>query len=332
MPGLMPLHFPVRGVNYRWPGIALFCLLAPLSLHTKIAAQDVVEAAREQQAQKSRQPAKPHHVYTDDDLKRARILTPEDQKQAAARKQSAPASTSEQATGPAQPERTSPPESLGEIARRYRKEKAAREPEGAATHRVPSQFRIEIPSTALAEPKPSIVPLRVPPTTAAPSHVAPSSAETRRSTAPARVSPFQPRRTPASPVFSAARVNPSTRVPRREFQQLQVQPGDSLWKLAGEYLGDGSRWQELLSLNPALATHPDSLAAGSMVIVPGASELHPAQIGQPTITVQPSDTLWSLARVHLGRGSDWPRLAHANPQLSDYLHLQVGCKLHLPPA
>ena len=328
----MTLHFSVRGVNYRRPGIALFCLLAPLSLHTKVAAQDVAEAAREQQAKKSHEPASHQHVYTGEDLKRARILTPEDRKQVAARKQNASAATSEQAAAPAAPPSTSPPESLGEVARRYRREKALREAETAATKNAPSPFRVELPGTALAEPGRSIAPLRVPPSAAALALVAPSSAGSRRAPVPARVSPFQPRRpSPASPVSPKPRGNPST-LPTREFQQVQVQPGDSFWRMARQYLGDGSRWQELLSLNPGLSAHPDSLAAGSTVIVPGAAKSRRAPGAPPTITVQPGDTLWSLARAHLGHGSAWPRLAHANPQLSDYLHLRLGSPVHLPPS
>jgi len=333
VPRLMTLHFSVRGVKYRRPGIALFCLLAPLSLHTKVAAQEVAKAAREQQAQKSRQPANHHHVYTEDDLKRARILTPEDQKQAEARKQDASAATSGQAA-PATAESTPPSESLGEVARRYRREKASREAETAATKNAPSPFRFELPGAALAEAKRSIAPSPVPPNVAAPSLVAPSAAASSRAPVPARVSPFQPRPTPASPVSPvspALRVNPSTLVPSREFRQVQVRPGDSLWRMARHYLGDGSRWQELLSLNPGLSAHPDSLPTGSTVIVPGAAKSKPTQGAPPTITVQPGDTLWSLARAHLGRGSDWPRLAHANPQLSDYLHLRPGSPVHLPP-
>lgn len=325
----MTLHFSVRGVNYRRPGIALFCLLAPLSLHTKVVAQDVAEAAREQQAQKSQKPAYPHHVYTEEDLKRARILTPEDQKQAAARKQNASAATSEQAAAPAAPRSSSPSESLGEVARRYRREKALREAQTAATKNAPSPFRIELPGTALAEPRRSIAPLRVPPSAAAPALVAPSSAASRRTPA-ARVSPFQPRPSQASPVSPKPRGNPSTQPPSREFQQVQVRPGDSLWRMARQYLGASSRWQELLSLNPGLSAHPDSLAAGSTVIVRGAAQSRRAPGAPPTITVQPGDTLWSLARVHLGRGSAWPRLAHDNPQLSDYLHLRLGSPVHLP--
>jgi nucleoid-associated protein YgaU len=331
----MTLHLPIRGVSLLRPGVALFCLLAPLSLHSNLAAQDqdVAEAARQQQAQKSQQPATPHHVYTDEDLKRARILTTEDKKLAEARRKELPAPTPAAKKLPAVDATNPPPGSLGEVARRYRKEKAAREAEAATAKKAAAPFRIELPASSFAEPKRSVAPLLRPPSVpsvAAPGVVTPSPAPPHRSAAPSRVSPFSPRPTMPSAVSPPPSTNPSMLVPSREFQQLQVRPGDSLWRMARRYLGDGACWQELLTLNPGLAAHPDSLAAGSTVIVPAAVASRSVR-GSPVITVQAGDTLWSLARVHLGRGSDWPRLAHANPQLSDYLHLQVGSRLRLPP-
>jgi nucleoid-associated protein YgaU len=330
----MTLHLPIRGVSLLRPGVALFCLLASLSLHSNLAAQDqnVAEAER-QQARKSQQPATPHHVYTDENLKRARILTPEDKKLAEAHRKESPATTPAAKKPPAVDATNPPPESLGEVARRYRKEKAAREAEAAAVKKAPAPFRIELPSSTFAEPKPSIVPLLRPPSepsVAAPVVVATSPASPRRSAAPSRVSPFSPRPTAPAYASPAPSVNPSMLVPSREFQQLQVRPGDSLWRMARRYLGDGARWRELLTLNRDLAAHPDALAAGSTVIVPAAAVSKNAHGSPSVITVQAGDTLWSLARLHLGRGSDWPRLAYTNPQLSDYVHLQVGSRLRLP--
>jgi nucleoid-associated protein YgaU len=330
----MTLHLPIRGVSLLRPGVALFCLLASLSLHSNLAAQDqnVAEAER-QQARKSQQPATPHHVYTDENLKRARILTPEDKKLAEAHRKESPATTPAAKKPPAVDATNPPPESLGEVARRYRKEKAAREAEAAAVKKAPAPFRIELPSSTFAEPKPSIVPLLRPPSepsVAAPVVVATSPASPRRSAAPSRVSPFSPRPTAPAYASPAPSVNPSMLVPSREFQQLQVRPGDSLWRMARRYLGDGARWRELLTLNRDLAAHPDSLAAGSTVIVPAAAVSKNVHGSPSVITVQAGDTLWSLARLHLGRGSDWPRLAYTNPQLSDYVHLQVGSRLRLP--
>jgi nucleoid-associated protein YgaU len=326
----MTLHLPIRGVSLLRPGVAFFCLLAPLTLHSNLFGQDkdVAEAARQQQAHKSQQSASPRHVYTDEDLKRPRILTPEDKKLAETRRKelTAPAAKNPPAVDATNP----PPESLGEVARRYRKEKAEREAEAAAAKKAPAPFRIELPSNTFAEPKRPVAPLRAPISAARPLPVLPSPVLPHRLATPSRVSPFSPRPTMPSHGSPAPSAKPSTLVPSREFQQLQVRPGDSLWRMARRYLGDGARWQELLSLNPGLAAHPDSLAAGSAVIVPAAASK--TVRGSPAvITVQAGDSLWSLARVHLGHGSDWQRLAHANPQVSDYLHLQVGSQLQLPP-
>jgi len=331
----MTLHLPIRGASLLRPGVAFFCLLAPLSLRSNLSAQDhdVAEAARQQQAQNSQQPTTPHHVYTDVDLKRARILTPEDKKLAEARRKELPVPTPAAKKPPAVDATNPPPESLGEVARRYRKEKAAREAEAAAAKKAPAPFRIELPSNTFAEPKPSVAPLLPPPKVAAPVVVAPSPspAPPHRSAASSRVSPFSPRPTMPSAVSFPPSVNPSMLLPSRDFQLLQVRPGDSLWRMARRYLGDGARWPELLILNPGLAAHPDSLAAGSTVVVPAAVASRTVRGSAPMITVQPGDRLWSLARIHVGRGSDWQRLAHANPQISDYLHLQVGSQLQLPP-
>jgi len=57
---------------------------------TQCYAQDVAEAARQEKARKDNQQKKPKHVYTDEDLKRAQILTPEDRAEVEARKQQQP--------------------------------------------------------------------------------------------------------------------------------------------------------------------------------------------------------------------------------------------------
>jgi nucleoid-associated protein YgaU len=48
------------------------------------------------------------------------------------------------------------------------------------------------------------------------------------------------------------------------------------------------------------------------------------------IVVQKGDTLWSLAREHLGGGQFWPQLAAANPAITQFTELKIGTKLKLP--
>src|SRR5271166_920471 len=104
-------------------GVAGF-LLSGLVCAGGLRAQDTpnaAEAARAEQARKAAKPKTPRHVYTEEDLKRAQILTMEDQAKVAARKNNPTEKTGEQAK--AGGESAPVEESLGEVARRYRKEK-----------------------------------------------------------------------------------------------------------------------------------------------------------------------------------------------------------------
>ena len=54
-------------------------------------------------------------------------------------------------------------------------------------------------------------------------------------------------------------------------------------------------------------------------------------IGTPkAILVQPGDSLWKLARRHLGNGSRWNELLASNPTISDPHHIQPGALLVVP--
>jgi hypothetical protein len=100
-------------------GVAVFLVSAALA-----HAQDAAEAARQERARKPTQQKSSRHVYTEDDLKHPKILIPEDQARVEARRKqnSVPAQQDAQSS-PAN--EGLPKESLGEIARRYRREKAA---------------------------------------------------------------------------------------------------------------------------------------------------------------------------------------------------------------
>lgn len=58
----------------------------------------------------------------------------------------------------------------------------------------------------------------------------------------------------------------------------------------------------------------------------------PEQIAdiENTVHVERGDTLWKIAERHLGKGSAWPRIAEANPELKDPNHIQPGQTLRLP--
>ncbi len=68
---------------------------------------------------------------------------------------------------------------------------------------------------------------------------------------------------------------------------------------------------------------------GSTVLVPENVRLT-EDLHRDMVKVLKGDSLWSVAREHLGQGNAWNCLAIANPQVSDYTRLTIGTMLHLP--
>ena len=316
--------------------------------------QDVAEAARQEKSRKAAQQKSPRHVYTEEDLKRQVILTPEDQARVEARKHQQNAAPAE-LNAEQKPNDTNPQnESLGEIARRYREEKAARESEEAAKKKF-TPFPYEVPQESHAAPKPGVSPL-VPSDTGvriigrAPASLGhPESRWFPPTVAPRRkFSPFQPRplniapsdpraalavvperpTRPANPARLSGR-NATAPLISEGMQRIEVQRGQSWWKLADHYLGSGARWMELRKLNKDARGPVDLLRLGSTVIVPEATGTQEVSM-KPTVKVRKGDSLWSLAHEYLGRGSAWTCLATANPNIVDYTHLAIGTPVRLP--
>lgn len=191
---------------------------------------------------------------------------------------------------------------------------------------------------------------------AAPKPAAPIASSPQQPVAPLEFSPVKPfapgkaiRTIPApsvsapasslpivsSPIFAlrAPTVSPAAPSAVSPLRTIRVAPGDSLWKIARENLGRGSRWRELLSANPTLSD-PLRLRAGSELSLPAARSVASAngtvRRGVRTIKVQRGDTLWSLAKANFGRASNWPCLAAANPSVADASRIFAGQELILP--
>jgi len=323
------------GSHNKGRGTLLFGIAGFLSLGLVCAgslrAQDAAEAARQERARKAAEAKAPHHVYTEEDLKRAQILTPEDQARVAARKNNPAEKKEEQAktTGESGPG----DESLAEVARRYRKEKAEREAARAASEGNPSQFPMKLPEITLAAPKTLVQPK----TEERAAGILPKG--TAR-----RVSPFEPRplrvlpsesREPTSavalsvPETRALRAKPEVAEPGAAMATHKVERGDSWWKLARVYLGDGARWHELRTMNADDGRPAELLLLGSTVRVP-AEVVARKTLAKKSVKVAPGDTLWKLAREHLGRGTAWKCLAEANPELGAPERLRIGQRVLLP--
>ncbi len=147
-------------------GAGMLCIIAFAAISAKAqdAPQDVVEAARQEKARKAAQAESASrnetHIYTNEDLKRPRILVEEESARVAAHRQNsvapspAPAVTKSLAASDA--DKSSGGDSLGAVARRYRREKSEREAKQASAIPPTSHFHLEIPAGSLAEVAPNV--------------------------------------------------------------------------------------------------------------------------------------------------------------------------------
>lgn len=312
-------------------------------------SQDAAEAARKARARKQRA-ATERHVYTNEDLRRSRILTPEDQSRATAAKEKQQVTPSPKPeTQPLDANSATPQEPLGDVARRYRNAKKispfhlpTNQPELASPKNVapipelkpiaPVQPQPPARDFALAKPLAPTAGSSVPSAPVFPSSRAhridpfvgrrieplPPSNSYARSLAPAIVPP-RPR------TFAAVRptISPETR------SQVIVQPGDTLWAISYQHLGRGSRWLELMAANPNLPD-PGRLVPGTVLSLPAKTTSSRSNHVAPTVTVQAGDTLSKLAFAAFGHASYWSCIAHANPTLSNPHRLAIGQSLTIP--
>jgi len=307
------------------------------------SSQDVTEAARQARARKHQSTK---HVYTNEDLRRGKILTPEDRSRAAASNRKNSTAPVPSATPEAQPldaNATTPQEPLGDVARRYRNAKKI------------SPFHLPSNQTELAAPK-LVAPLVEPSLGLRPpsrrENFAPARPFTPLSRAAApnapllpyprasRINPFVGRRTqPLPPAVTMIRpVNPHTTprpnsipapVPRSTppASRIVVQQGDTLWNLSRQHLGRGTRWLELLAANPGL-DDPTRLVPGTQLILPVKAAAH--RRSAQTITIQAGDSLSKIALATYGHASYWPCLASANSSIANPDQLHIGQVLVVP--
>src|SRR5437879_11540655 len=130
---------------------------------TQCSAQDVAEAARQERAQKQSKQKKSKHVYTEQDLKRDQILTPEDRAQVEAKKNQLAAPAAEKSQDAVDAQSLPPDAPLGDVARRFRKQRESQKLERSAEFHLPFAD-----APVLASPKPPVIPLRPPVSNPAP--------------------------------------------------------------------------------------------------------------------------------------------------------------------
>jgi nucleoid-associated protein YgaU len=310
-------------------GISLF---AAIALKAQDSSQEVAEAARQERARKTAQAQIPSqaemHIYTNEDLQRSRILLEGDSARVAARKQNpalpsaAPAETN--ALAAIDTPKAAAGESLGAVARRYRREKSERDAKQASRIPSSSHFHLEIPAGALAEVAPRVAPHGASPVvanvvSALPAAVLPPpSAKNGPDGFPSRRDPFS--RTGTGVARSGSGVSqrisemPTVRLPA---SPTNVVPSPSAMRPSTVNGVSVSAAPESTTRSVARArtlSRPD----------PGTS------LGRETVTIRTGDSLWKLSRRFFGSGARWSEWLASNPGVNDPQRLRPGTRLLVP--
>jgi nucleoid-associated protein YgaU len=280
-------------------------------------APSIAEAARQEKARKAAGQKKESYVYTDEDLKQSQILTQQDRSRVEARKNNSPAEPATPAEPAVNAEKNSAPESAGEVARRYRRQKLENSQTAeAAKRQPPSRFSMDLSQRSYAAPAKPVAPV------VAPSSHPRQTVKPLPGIAPARRDPFSRQR--------FAPVLPNERAPFTPNLSAPPKPGISLSDVA-------PRAPTIRPAPPAAAAAPKLLLPSNPApalpsLAPRAAPVAPAvnNLNTNKVRIQPGDSLWRLARRHLGNGSRWNELLASNPTISNPNHIQPGIMLIIP--
>ncbi|MDE6814873.1 MAG: LysM peptidoglycan-binding domain-containing protein [Lachnospiraceae bacterium] len=121
-----------------------------------------------------------------------------------------------------------------------------------------------------------------------------------------------------------------------------VESGDTLWKIAEKFYGDGSYWQKIFAENAAvIGSDPNRIYAGQILTIylnqgdGSVMTAMPAEgmegIEGNYYIVQEGDTLWKIALKIYNRGWRWRRIYEANVNsIPDPQNIYVGQVLLIP--
>ena len=130
----------------------------------------------------------------------------------------------------------------------------------------------------------------------------------------------------------------SARPERPDGPSYTVRPGDSIWRIADDVLGDGNRWRELRELNPRTIASDGTVAVGAVLALPSGAnaaaprQTPPSRAERPrTYTVQAGDSLSEIAKNVLGDGNRWRDILEVNRDVIELPNeIYPGLRLKLP--
>jgi hypothetical protein len=111
----------------------------------------------------------------------------------------------------------------------------------------------------------------------------------------------------------------------------EVRAGETLSSISRTLFGSPAGWRRLYQANRHHLANPHRLVPGTILQIPDAGASPPPVTTSGHVIVRPGDTLFSLAKRHLGNGKRWPELwAGIRHRLASPAHLPVGLAIPLP--
>lgn len=153
----------------------------------------------------------------------------------------------------------------------------------------------------------------------------------------------------SQPNAAAAKATKAERTaPEQRTITHTVRPGETLWSIAEQHLGDGAHYKQIADLNyqhrqpdGAKLTNSHWIRPGWQLKVPAPDKPTPDQDSskdKSSYTVKPGDTLWKLADDKLGDGDRYVKIVQASrnleqpggDRLTDPDEIRPGWQLNIP--
>lgn len=119
-----------------------------------------------------------------------------------------------------------------------------------------------------------------------------------------------------------------------------VAGGDTLWKIAVQFYGDGNQWRRIYENNKDVLRNPDKIYAGQVLEIALTEDgneniedevFYDDFTEAGTYTVQSGDSLWKIATKVYGSGRRWREIFEANmDEISDASQIHAGQVLIIP--